>query len=143
VTLIDLANGFLTLRGGANDVFLTNGKGEFAINGPSEILFAGGLSANHVLFNVEGTGDLAAIQGDPGSVVNGTILALRRNVNIATNYTIQGIQGSVGFELNYQPFAPNIPEPATVMLLGLGCVVLFLTTKNTKNTKEKPTARIA
>jgi hypothetical protein len=127
VTLNDLANGFLTLRGGVNDIFLINGTGQLAMNGPSEILFAGGLSANHVLFNVEGTGDLTAINGDAASVVNGTILALRRTVNIATNYSIQGIQGTVGFELNYQPYAPNIPEPATVTLLGFGVAVLFTT----------------
>jgi hypothetical protein len=127
VTLNDLANGFLTLRGGVSDVFLTNGAGQLSINGPSEILLAGGLSANHVLFNIEGSGELAEIKGDAASAVNGTLLALRHNVNIPTDYSIQGIQGSVGFELNYQPFSPNIPEPATVTLLGLGLAVAFTT----------------
>jgi hypothetical protein len=136
VTLNDLANGFLTLRGGVNDVFLTNRAGQLSINGPSEILLAGGLSANHVLFNIEGTGDLAEIKGDAASALNGTILALRHNVNIATDYSIQGIQGSVGFELNYQPYAPNIPEPATVTLLALGLAVAF-TTKARRNANSQ------
>jgi hypothetical protein len=120
VTLIDLTNGFLTLRGGANDIFLVDSTGQLAQNGASGILLAGGISANHVLFNVEGAGEMSTMRGSTGNVVNGTILALGSNVNIATNYALQGTQGAAGFELNYQPYAPSIPEPATVMLLGLG-----------------------
>ena len=33
VTLIDLSNGFLTLRGGVSDIFLMNDAGQFTMNG--------------------------------------------------------------------------------------------------------------
>jgi hypothetical protein len=92
-------------------------------------LLAGGLTANHVLFNVEGAGDLVSISGSPANVMNGTIRELRSNVNIATNYSIQGIQGVAGFELNFQPYTPDVPEPATVALLGFGIAGIVFTRK--------------
>ena len=71
----------LTLSGGANDYFYINVTGQFALNGNSSIQLAGGVKASHVIFNVTGAGPAVQLNG---GTVNGTILALHRNINLGS-----------------------------------------------------------
>jgi hypothetical protein len=142
-TVVDVAgitinNGALTLNGGASDIFIinvlsNNGTADgLTINNPGNVLLTGGLTANHVLFNVEGTGNAVTLNGGTSNVISGTILALSGNVSVHDE-TLNGaliavdssggvqIQDTSGFQLNYQAFSPTVvPEPATLTLLGFG-----------------------
>ena len=75
----------LTLSGPASSSFIFNITGTFAIEGGSQILLTGGLTASNVLFNVTGTGSTLQIQGD--SLVYGTILAPNRAVELGGQQT--------------------------------------------------------
>jgi hypothetical protein len=74
----------LTLTGDADTYFIFNIKNEFAMTGTAQIVLGGGLTPDHVLFNMLKDGD----GGDAGKNVTvsgtsigfGTILALDRNV---------------------------------------------------------------
>ena len=71
----------LTLHGGPNDVFIINDSGDFLF--ADQIVLTGGLTADHVLFNLTGTnagGHHVSIHKST-SVFDGTLLAPFRNVS--------------------------------------------------------------
>jgi hypothetical protein len=69
----------LTLQGGANDVFVFNVAGGFSFH-QSTIQLAGGVTADHVLFNFPTAGPRVDF-AQASSVINGTVLAPLRSVN--------------------------------------------------------------
>jgi hypothetical protein len=112
------------------------------VNGSASILLTGGVTANDVLFDITGTGQDVLITGNTTSVVNGTILALSRNISLH-DQTLDGavigafgsstqsyqIQDTSGFQLDYQPFQPQVlatPEPSSFVLASSGMLGLFV-----------------
>src|SRR5579871_4145995 len=70
----------LTLSGSASDVFVVNVTGSLDLRGTSALALAGGVTANHVLFNF--THHHGEVSVAAGGVVNGTLLAPHRNLDL-------------------------------------------------------------
>lgn len=70
----------LTIDGGSHDYFIINVKKSIVIN-KGQVILTGGVTADHVLFNVLGTGDSVKIDNPPSSKgkvtyeINGNFLA--------------------------------------------------------------------
>ena len=78
----------LTLFGGPDDVFIINVSGLYHQSG-GDIILLGGLTANHVLFNLTGqAGSLVEIL-NASAVANGTFLAPLRNFDVG-HATVNG-----------------------------------------------------
>jgi hypothetical protein len=133
VTNISLSNGNLTLSGNASQMFIINVSGQFTANGAASVLLAGGLTANHVLFNLIGGGQDVSLTASSSSQFNGTILAALRNINVQ-HETVNGglitqdnIQITSGGVVNAAPYlpvgaaapSPIIPESGTWALAVL------------------------
>ncbi|HXJ74184.1 MAG TPA: hypothetical protein VNM37_15145, partial [Candidatus Dormibacteraeota bacterium] len=77
------------LNGTASDMFVINVTGKFALTSHGSILVAGGVTRNHVLYNIIGTGDQVAFSGGGGgptccnAVVDGTLIALQRKIALS------------------------------------------------------------
>jgi hypothetical protein len=129
---INMSAGKLVLKGGANDVFVINDSGGFKSANASMSL-QGGVTANHVIFNVKG--DVTIAGGGSSIEFDGTILAPNSTVSISDKMLIgaivaQNVQNSSGFRILGTRVAPG-PSPlvatmALVAVLGLGYYVLKL-----------------
>ena len=111
----------LTLKGGANDVFVVNITGNIKLLGNASLKLAGGVTANHVLYNVTGSGGSVAILTT--GAVNGTLLAPHDDMVLdgTFNGAVVGGGKSVGLmpgaTVNPVPFSPPAP-PALASLSG-------------------------
>jgi choice-of-anchor A domain-containing protein len=74
----------ISLNGPAGARFIINVVGSFAMSGSSTIRVSGGVSPNGVIYNIIGTGNDVALSG--GSAVDGSILAVSRNVNVSGGF---------------------------------------------------------
>jgi hypothetical protein len=112
----------LTLSGGANDTFVVNVTGTASLPGGSSLALAGGVTADHVLYNFVGTGGTISSAG--GTTINGTLLAPAYNFSLGgvVNGAVLGGGGSINFQLgarvNDVAFA-GIPSVGPSSLSGL------------------------
>jgi hypothetical protein len=91
----------LTINGGVNDWFIINVNGDVGAHGNSAIVLTGGITASHVLFNIEGTHDISVSR----FTLNGTFLAPNFGQKIILdNGTINGAV------IGYQIFACSGPQ---------------------------------
>ena len=67
----------VTLSGDANDTFIVNVTGRFALTGGSKIV-ASGVLPSAILYNIVGTGPAVALNG--GASIDGTLLAVDRDI---------------------------------------------------------------
>ena len=96
VNSINLTKANLTLVGSSTDTFLINVTSPtalFVLNGVKVIL-SGGLTPNHVVFNLPGTGGTVQVYKQT-SGLNGTLLAPQRNVTIDNVTVSPWVTGSV------------------------------------------------
>ncbi len=120
---IDINGGSITFNGGANDIFVVNVTEGMQLS-HAQIILAGGVTSDHLIFNFANTGsELKANKAD--TVVFGTWLAPSRDIEIKDSglvFTGNVIGANVlihsGAQLNGPP--PEVPEPATMALLGTG-----------------------
>ncbi len=80
LTSLNYNRDVLTIDGKASDTFVFNVLGGFDF-ARSQVVLHGGVTANHVLFNIEGRGPAVHLS-DPSSVINGTFLAPSRVVDL-------------------------------------------------------------
>jgi hypothetical protein len=115
----------VTLVGGPNDVFVFNLTSFGTINTPMNI---GGVLPSHILWNLTGTsGNIFQTSG--GGVEFGTFLATMGGNFQFSNLNLTGQLINTGGHIEFvsgskipvaDPFAPVIPEPGTLTLLGTG-----------------------
>ncbi len=122
LNVIDVNGGIkasLTLSGSSNDVFVVNVTGTLALGGSSVLGLSGGVTADHVLYNFNGSGNTIATH--VGNVINGTLHAPQSNFNLdgVFNGEIIGGGGSIsllsGATVNEVPFSD---APAGASLSG-------------------------
>lgn len=123
---INLGSGTtLTLSGPSDAYFVLNVFGGMTVSG-AQIILAGGATADRVMFNLA-TGGSGAVSISGGSTVNGTVLAMNRNMTLSAS-TLRGQfigAESRTLDLNSSPTvtyiafsSPPIPAPQTAALLG-------------------------
>lgn len=121
---IVLNGGGLTLVAPAGGSWVLNVTGQMVLNG-SSILLGGGLTSNDVLINVIGAGsDVHTTGGGNRSVINGTVLAVERSIQLSPGL-VNGRIISGGNVITIVSGAkvqnpPEVPEPTTMLLLGTG-----------------------
>lgn len=125
--LNDTSTGGLVINGSASDYVVLNISSGISIQG--NISLSGGITSDHVLFNIAGSGN--TLQSSGGPTIYGIVLDPNGQLNL-DNITIYGrafggdtqnIQAVSGFNL-YEP----VPEPTSLSLLGaaaLGLAAVF------------------
>ena len=124
---VSITNGTFTINGTANQWFVFNVAGAMNLKN-GDIALTGGVTANHILFNVAGT---TSITGS--STVNGTVLdelaataSSGSTINGAliseNNISISGTVNSDGFQ---SPQAVSAPEMPTMLLAACACLLVF------------------
>lgn len=78
----------LTLKANWNDYIFFNVTGKFSMTGSSQIVLTGGITTQHVIFNILGTGEQVAFTGS--SVAVGTFLANNRDISVS-GATVNGV----------------------------------------------------
>jgi choice-of-anchor A domain-containing protein len=108
--------GSLTLSGGASDVFVVNVSGDASLIGGATLKLAGGVTADHVLYNFTGNGGSVTLL--VAGAVRGTLLAPREDVTLLGNFVGEVVGGGRGLTLlpgttvSPAPFTP--PTPASL-----------------------------
>jgi len=124
---LSLFGGSLTINGSANSWFIINIASSLSLVG-SSINLVGGVTADQVLFNVEGTGNAVTISG---GTYGGTILAMNSGVSFSGGVLTGQILGGTNSQVllsgtvtvNDAPSSPDVStaaEPASLILLGIG-----------------------
>jgi hypothetical protein len=100
----------LILNGTANDVFIVNVTGSVSLGGSTTLGLAGGVTADHVLYNF--TGASGSISTHVGNVLNGTLLAPKYSMSLDGVFNGEIIAGGKsitllsGAKVNGVPFNP-------------------------------------
>jgi hypothetical protein len=121
----------LTISGNANQVFVINVTGNSGnVINLSNITLTGGVTANHVLFNVTGSGNINLGNG----VVNGTFLdtgsgSVTLNGTAVTGGIIAGSGGMTvanSATITADSFAVvNAPELPSITMAGVACLLVL------------------
>jgi hypothetical protein len=129
----------LTLSGGANDVFVVNVTGNLSLSGSAALGLAGGVTANHVLYNF--IGRHGQISTGAHDAVNGTLLGVHYNFNVGGTVNGELIGGGRTINLGGHATITQVnfkfPDAAPASLsgvvvsansgLGMGGVTMTLT----------------
>jgi choice-of-anchor A domain-containing protein len=153
--VVDLTNfslaggGTFTIHGTSSETFIFNVSGNFRLpNG--QILLTGGVTPDHVLFNITGSGSTVSMSSLNSDVL-GTILAPSRAVNLSDG-TVVGevisgqnisITGNTAVVQDAFSSSPAVPEPAAYVLAGSACVFGLGAAAWRKRGRGKPDVRAA
>jgi hypothetical protein len=120
---IHLSGGALTLSGGPSDTFIFQiTSGNFALSGDTNIVLAGGVTPNHVFWDIEGSG--GQVQTSGGSNTAGIFIAPSEPIQInGGTHNSEFITGDQ-FSAQSNPVINQIPEGSTSILVILGGFIL-------------------
>jgi hypothetical protein len=122
----------LTISGGVHDFFIFNVNGSISVTNGA-IALAGGITPDHVLFNILGTNSVSL--SNSTSTLNGTFLAPFSGQSITLSPgTVNGavigyqISTSSGPKVNGDLYVTPVPEPEpyALLLAGLGLLGLMV-----------------
>ncbi len=121
---VNITNGTFTINGSANQWFVFDVAGAMILN-KGTIALAGGVTANHVLFDVAGTTSITN-----SSTVNGTVVdqlaATASNGSTINGALISENNISISGTVNYEGFqAVTAPEMPTIMMAACGCLLVL------------------
>ena len=94
---INLNNASLTLTGTASDVFVVNVTGTLTCGGTGGLMLGGGVTANHVLYNLTHSG--STVTSHVGNVFFGTLLAPNMSFNLDGTFNGEIIGGGQSIAL--------------------------------------------
>jgi hypothetical protein len=100
----------LTLVGTTAQAFIINITGRFSLSGGSQIVLAGGLTWDSVLFNIRGTGRGPELSGG-SNIMSGIILATQRQITLSGGSHLTG--EAIGDSVTISGGA-SISRPVTV-----------------------------
>jgi hypothetical protein len=124
IDVANIQNAKLTLSGTANDFFLFNVSNAISTNQPMTL--SGGVTPDHILFNLTGTGTVAVFQTSGGDVSYGTYLATNGGKFQFSNLVLTGRLINIGGDVQLVSGSsiPAVPEPGTFALVSIGAIVL-------------------
>ena len=105
----------LILSGNSNDIFIVNVTGNVDLSGSETLGLAGGVTADHVLYNFTDHGGTINILSN--SAVNGTLLALHDDIIVDGTFNGEIIGGGAelillpGTTVNQDPFSAPATNP--------------------------------
>lgn len=79
----------LTLSGTAGTTFIINVANNFSLSNGAMVSLSGGLSWDHVLFNVRGSGSTVTLSGGT-NLMSGILLAANRTVDLSNGASVSG-----------------------------------------------------
>jgi Ice-binding-like len=119
---VHLSGGALTLSGGPSDTFIFQiTSGNFALSGDTNIVLSGGVTPNHVFWDIEGSGGQVQTSGNSNTV--GIFIAPSEQIQINGGHHSSEFISGVGLSFQSNPVLNPIPEASTNALLILGALV--------------------
>lgn len=123
INVANIQNAKLTLSGSANDYFVFNVSS--AVNTNQPMTLSGGVTWEHVLFNLTGTGTVFQTSG--GDVSYGTYLATNGGKFQFSNLNLTGRLINTGGNVQLvsgSSIPVSVPEPGMFALVSLGALLL-------------------
>ncbi len=120
----NIQNDTLTLNGTANDYFVFNISG--LVNTNRSMTLTGGLTADHILFNLTGSGTVL-FQTSGGDVLYGTFLAVNGGKYQFSNLDLTGRLINIGGDVQFvsgSQIPVGVPEPSVIGLMIAGAAAL-------------------
>jgi len=126
-------SGALTINGTADQYVVINLTGNSNFSFTQPITLTGGITEDHVLYNITGVGKNLQIAGNAhGGTIQGIIVALNDKIsldNVLVNGRVFGGEAGQDFQLvsNFSLVQPaTVPEPASLVMMGLGGGMAFV-----------------
>jgi PEP-CTERM motif len=131
IDVANIQNAKLTLSGTANDFFVFNVSNAISTNQPMTL--SGGVSVDHILFNLTGTGTVFQTSG--GDLSFGTYLATNGGKFQFSNLVLTGRLINIGGDVQLVSGSqiPQVPEPGTLGLVGIGAIALVCALKKSRS----------
>ncbi len=123
---VNLTNSTFTISGTSSETFIFNVSGAISLTN-SYITLSGGVTANHIIFNVTGTGNSVSLTN---STDNGTFLDLKGAISVTNGSETGAFMSESNISLtndplNGSPFSSPAPELPTIMMAGIACLCLL------------------
>ena len=130
IDVANIQNAKLTLSGTPNDFFLFNVSNAISTNQPMTL---SGVTPDQILFNLTGTGTVFQTSG--GDLSFGTYLATNGGKFQFSNLVLTGRLINIGgdVQLVSGSMIPQVPEPGTLGLVGIGAIALVCALKKSRS----------
>ena len=122
---IHLSGGALTLSGGPSDTFVFQiTSGNFALSGDTNIVLSGGVTPNHVFWDIEGSGGQVQTSGNSNTA--GIFLAPNEAIQINGGTHNSEFISGVNLSFQSNPVVNQVvPEPnSSLLFIGFGVALL-------------------